>query len=125
MYQYKPTTKKRTPSAKKALKPGNYISEVLKVSFDDDYAFDSMLLILYRLTTEEGEVFSYQERFHNSEKNPRTRAFFEYLEENGVKDIFSDFVGARENVVVKKVPQENGKVFMNIVQRDFVDSADC
>lgn len=124
MYTYQPKTTKSGTSEKKTLKAGSYVSEVLDVTFDDDYLAESMVLIKYKLTDNNGKTYSYKERFLNNDFNQRTQKFVAYLEENGVKDMFSEFLGKREKVTVKKVPQENGKVFLNIVQREFVSPED-
>lgn len=122
MYNYNFKTNRTNSTAKKeSVRPGSYTSKVVSVSWDEDYIEEAMLLILYQLTDKDGKTFPFNERFFNITNNERTERFLDYLSENGVDDIFCDYVGKEESVVIKKVPQENGRVFLNIVQRDFIN----
>ena len=64
-----------------ALRAGVYHSLVTLVSYDEDYVNGSAIRIRYRLTSSSGVDSEYTELFHNTLRNPRTKAFFDYLNE--------------------------------------------
>lgn len=99
---------------------GRYTAESKEIAYAEEYADGEAFRVNYTLIDEDGQKFDYTELFHYTDKNERTRQYFEYLEENGVdyrEDGLPEVVGLREEVVLKKRVGYSRPV---IVERTFV-----
>lgn len=101
-----------------ALRAGVYHSLVTLVSYDEDYVNGSAIRIRYRLTSSSGVDSEYTELFHNTLRNPRTKAFFDYLNENGISlDALEMFEGCKEELILKR---QVGSKYLTIESRRFL-----
>ena len=114
---------KRNNTTKSGLKVGSYEATVISIGYHPDYADEGALQVTYELVNGSGERFTYKETFINNYRNARTKAFFEYLESNGIPvDSLENFCGCKENIVLKKNATNRG-TFLNIDEREFVPAA--
>ena len=99
----------------KKLPVGTYMSVVTSVGFSEKHLAETALEIKYELTATDGSKYSYREIFENDDRNPRTAAFFDKLEEYGFSlDDVTQFEGFEEILVLK---QQVGKRFLTIESR--------
>lgn len=99
----------------KKLPIGTYQSVVIHVGFSEKHLAETALEIRYELTAADGSKYAYREIFENDDRNPRTAAFFDKLEEYGIPlDDVTQFEGFEENLVLK---QQVGKPFLTIESR--------
>ena len=116
MYRFEP---KRTYKPKIIL--GTHNSIVADIFFDPDYADDSAIRVNYHVTTDEGEEFNYSELFFNIADNDRTKAFCDYLADNGIEiQNLSAFRGCHERITIKKRVDYHNTAHPSIIDREFV-----
>jgi len=100
---------------------GTHDSVVTDICYDSDYADNDAFRVNYHITTDDGETFDYSEIFYNNEQNERTKAFWDYLEANGINvDNMEAFNGCRERVTIKKRIDRYNVARPSIVYREFV-----
>ena len=100
------------------LRPGTYRSTVTAVEYAEEYCEGKAIKISYALTDKNSKNFSFSEIFYIGTRYERTRAFCEYLEENGIPaDNPDEFVGCTEELVLKR--STRGK-FLTIESRRFL-----
>ena len=96
---------------------GKYDCRVDKVVWAPGFKPGSAFKISYTLYNAAGDRFDHNELFYNSETD-RTLEFFEYLYNNGIRDVF-DFEGCRETVEIGYTVSGR-KRFTGIISRHFV-----
>ena len=100
----------------KKLPVGIYQSIVTSVGFSEKHLAGTALEIKYELTATDGSKYAYREIFENDDRNPRTAAFFDKLEEYCISlDDVGQFEGFEETLVLK---QQVGKRFLTIESRE-------
>lgn len=108
----------KSKSLKKA-PAGTYESSVKKVSWAEGAENEEAFEIVYDLENADGEKYWHREKFKNTEKNPRTWKFFEYLLDNGIEDL-DDLVGKKEQMVLEEREGYDGNTYVNITARAFI-----
>ena len=109
---------------KARLQPGEYQSQAVSVEEASGFVAGDAVTITYELE-KAGNKWSFRETFMCQLHNPRTAAFVEYLENNGVdSQDLNDFVGCREKVQLLKEDKGERGVFLNIVAREFMGRAE-
>ena len=101
-----------------AIPHGKYFCKCNKVVWAPGYKPGSAFQMSYTLTNSAGEEFDLQEIFYNSNTD-RTCEFFEYLIENGFRDVF-DFEGSSEEVEIG-YSVSGYKRFSGIIARSFAE----
>ena len=110
-----------------SLKPGEYLSKVESIEIHPGYDDGSAFLVKYKLKAVDDAKGTFQydhkETFLFDYANKRTRKFVDYLEENGIApDKVLDFEGCVEKITIEEVTV-GSRLYMNIVNREFVSSA--
>lgn len=97
------------PTKSTRLSPGTYHSTVTYIGYADDYVSETAIEVKYDLIAADGSVFPYKEIFYNTDRVPRSRFFFKYLEANGISlDALEEFEGFQETLVIKKSTRRSG-----------------
>lgn len=90
-------------TSKKRLKVGKYIAEVTFCDFDPEFINHSAIKVIYKLTDAAGNEYEFQENFYYKVRPRRTVEFLKHLASLGIdEENFSDFVGVREELELKK-----------------------
>lgn len=99
--------------------PGDYDSVVISVDQAKDYEPGKAIEVTRQLTNAAGKTITHKETFIIDGYIPdRTLEFEDYLDDNGIEE-YSDFVGCKERVTLRKQSTSRG-VYTNIVARVFV-----
>lgn len=109
-------------TTQKKLRIGTYRSKVTSVVYSEKHVAGSAIVIHYKLTAGNGDVFDYSEYFYLDGRNPRSQVFFAYLEESGIDpDDLGQFEGCAEELVLKKSTNSR---FLTIESRRFLGKAE-
>ena len=101
------------------IRPDKYHSKVVSVKPAVGYETGTAFEVVYELSNG-NSVIGHHEIFLTDSRNPRTAALDDYLVKNDV--IFEDWkqlVGLEEELVFEKQIR-NGRVFVNVTEREFV-----
>lgn len=104
--------------------PGTYYAEIIKEELPDGYAEDAAVKLTYALRNEpDGEIVATKSEIMPF-TSPRWDALIEELENGGlVIDDTEQLIGVREKQTYKKVAADNGRCYLNIVEREFIGVA--
>ena len=112
---------KKNQKKKNGVPAGQFDSKIVKVSNGKNYKEGKTILLTYELTRN-GKTYEKSETFVNSDANPRSKQFFDYLESNGIVITnYKDFLGICEKLTLEK-EVINGYTYTNINldKREFV-----
>jgi len=88
---------------KPKLRDGEYLAKVTFCDYAENYLNNSAIEVRYTLEDKAGNTFDFKEVFKNNLNAPRTYSFFCHLEDIDIdRDNFTDFVGVREYVTLKR-----------------------
>lgn len=112
---------KKNQTKKTSIPTGQFDSKVIKVANGKNYREGEAILLTYELSRN-GKTYEKTETFVNTDANPRSKQFFDYLRDNGVTiDTYEDFLGICEKLTLEK-EVINGYTYTNINpdKREFV-----
>lgn len=111
------TAKAKAMAKKTSILPGRYPSIVTAVDEDNRY-LNGAFRITYELQGQD-QTHVFSELFLMDPNNDRTCAFYRYLLQNGIQTE-EDFVGAKEELVIRWNFARNGARMLTIAERTFL-----
>lgn len=112
---------RKNQKKKSSVPAGKFDSKIVNVADGKNYRSGEAILLTYELTRN-GKTYEKSETFVNSDANPRSKQFFDYLKANGVIiDTYEDFLGICEKLTLEK-EVINGYTYTNINpdKREFI-----
>lgn len=98
---------------KSSIPTGQFDSKIIKVANGKNYKEGEAILLTYELSRN-GKTYEKTETFVNTDANPISKQFFDYLRDNGVTiDTYEDFLGICEKLTLEK-EVINGYTYTNI-----------
>ena len=93
---------RKNQKKKSSVPAGDFDSKIVKVANGKNYKEGEAILLTYELSRN-GKTYEKTETFVNTDANPRSKQFFDYLRDNGVTiDTYEDFLGICEKLTLEK-----------------------